>query len=300
MTQLILEQERENGGGLAAACGTARAKPLYQREYDKISALVHSVCGINLRHGKMELVQARLNKRLRELGFDCYREYLNHVDSDDTGSEFTMMVDLLTTNLTHFFREERHFDFVRDNLLNDPLFREGKSLRAWSAGCSSGEEAYSLAITLRESLPDVDGMDALVLATDISTRMVAAARHGVYSSAKVENLPPGLTEKYFKRESAGDGEPRYRVKPDLARLIRFRRLNLMASWPMTGAFDVIFCRNVMIYFDKPAQQSLIDRFFEIINPGGYLIVGHSESLTGISHSFDYSLPSVYRKPAGRG
>lgn len=270
-----------------------QSRPLSDREFRIISEMIYDLCRINLHLGKKELVQARLNKRLRKLGLDSYKDYLKYVENDESGQELTNMVDILSTNLTYFFRESDHFDYIKDNVFKkiDPT-RDSK-LRIWSAGCSSGEEAYTLAMVLREYVPGVDKMDALILASDISTRMLAVAREGIYRDVRFKDTPASLRNKYFELiESDEDGKV-FRAKSELLRLVRFRYLNLMNEWPMQGKFDIIFCRNVMIYFDKKTQGELVNRFFEVLKPGGVFIVGHSESLTGITHRFRYVRPTIY-------
>lgn len=270
------------------------SRPLADKDFKRISEMVYSLCRINLHDGKKALVQARLNKRLRQLGIDTYPEYLELVQSDDTKRELTYMIDTLTTNLTFFFRESDHFDYLRDEVLKKIDPGKDKKLRIWSAGCSSGEEAYTLAMVAREALPDLDRMDALILGTDISTRVLAVAREGSYPEVRFRDTPAPLRNKYFEKDPARPGF--CRAKSELARLIRFRKLNLMEPWPMKQPFDVIFCRNVMIYFDKQTQHELVQRYFDALRPGGVFMVGHSESLTGIQHRFRYARPTIYIKP----
>ena len=167
-------------------------------------------------------------------------------------------------------------------------------MRFWSAACSSGQEPYTLAIQLRESLPNLDSLDVKILATDISAQMLARAREGVYPPQDVSGVPRQLLRKYFIRSKGVAGE-RFRVRDELRRLVTLGSINLMAAWPMKGPFDVIFCRNVMIYFDKTTQQRLVNRFWDLLGPGGYLFVGHSEGLSAIEHKFRYVQPAVYRK-----
>ena len=270
------------------------SRPLSDRDFKRISDLVYGLCRINLHDGKKALVQARLNKRLRQLGIRSYPEYLEMVEADETGRELTHMIDTLTTNLTYFFREADHFDHLRDEVLNKVDPRTDQRLRIWSAGCSSGEEAYTLAMVAREAVPEIDRMDALILGTDISTRVLAVARQGAYSEARFKDTPPDMRRKYFEKDPGQPGF--FRARQELLKLIRFRKLNLMDSWPMKQPFDVIFCRNVMIYFDKKTQNELVQRFFDALRPGGVFMVGHSESLTGIAHRFRYVRPTVYLKP----
>jgi chemotaxis protein methyltransferase CheR len=201
------------------------------------------------------------------------------------------MVDILTTNKTNFFRESEHLDYLRDEIITG---LGNDQIRLWSAGCSSGEEPYSIAITLCEAIPDIGKCDIKILATDISDRMMEQARQGLYGEDTLKGMPPQLKRKYFQKAEAGIGH-RYRVVPLLQSMVCFAKLNLMDEWPMRGLFDVIFCRNVMIYFDKQTQEKLVKRFWSQLRPGGYLMVGHSESLTFMAHDYRYIKPAVYQK-----
>jgi len=277
--------------------GTLTSVDLSDAQFNKVARLVKSLCGIDLREGKMELVKARLAKRLRRLGLQCFDQYLDYVRNDSSGAELTAMLDALSTNKTSFFREVEHFHYLGKKVLPGLVAggaRAGR-LAIWSAGCSSGEEPYSAAITVCESIPNVASWDVRVLATDISTRVLARAEEGVYEAAHVEPVPPMLRSRYF---TCVETRPRrlHEVKGDIRGMVHFARLNLMGPWPMKGPFDVIFCRNVMIYFDRPSRERLIGRFFDLLSPGGTFFVGHSESLTGTRHQFRYMQPSVYEKP----
>jgi chemotaxis protein methyltransferase CheR len=246
-----------------------------------------------LRAGKEGLVKSRLSKRLRALGLSNFDIYLDYIKRDSSGKELITLIDSLTTNKTSFFREEQHFEFLRTQIL-PPYREEGRRMRIWSAGCSSGEEPYSIAILLREEWPMVDRCDVRILATDISTRVLGLANGAVYEEDIVKEINPALLKKHFKcvRETT----PRaYHLNDDVRRMVRLARLNLMDTWPMRGPFHVIFCRNVMIYFDKQTQTELVRRFWEMMAPGGYLLVGHSESLTASSYRFRYVRPATYLK-----
>ncbi|MBN2467044.1 MAG: protein-glutamate O-methyltransferase [Deltaproteobacteria bacterium] len=264
---------------------------LTDEQFRKISQLVYRLCGINLKNGKEALVKSRLMKRLRALNMYSFDEYIQCIESEKTGRELSHMIDVLTTNKTGFFREEAHFFFLREKFLP---FLNDKRVRFWSAGCSSGEEAYSLAISLREYLPRIDSLDAKILATDISIRMLEKAAKGLFERKTLDSVPPGLFKKYFS--ALGKEAPAvYRIHDAIRDMVRLARLNLMDAWPMRGPFDAILCRNVMIYFDKETQAKLVNRFWDILSPGGIFIVGHSESLAGISHKFQYVQPAVYQK-----
>lgn len=262
-------------------------------EFENIRQLLYRLCGINLNTGKEGLVKSRLMKRLRTLSLESFGDYLAFVENDHSGLELTTMIDLLTTNKTSFFREAEHFEFLKNRVLPG-LWEKTQPLRMWSAGCSSGEEPYTLAIVLREAVSDIDRRDIKLLATDISTQILAKAKEGKYDRECLNEVDPKLIHKYFSLVRTQEAKL-FQVKDSLRSLIRFARLNLMQNWPMRGPFDVIFCRNVMIYFDKNTQRDLVRRYWEILKPGGYLMVGHSESLTNTSTEFQYVQPAVYRK-----
>ncbi len=264
---------------------------LNHRQFDAISQLIYTKCGISLKKGKEALVRARLMKRLRALKLKTIDDYMAFLDSEQGDHEIGTLIDVMTTNKTSFFREAAHFDFLTDRVI--PEIRSPK-IRIWSAACSSGEEPYTLAMVLRESIPQIDRTDLLILATDISNEMLATARRGVYSQERAADVPRALRPKYFQR-SRRWGPNQVQVSNDLKKLVRFGALNLMHPWPMRGSFNAIFCRNVMIYFDRPTQQTLVNRFWDLLEPGGYLFVGHSEGLSGIQHRFQYTIPAVYKK-----
>lgn len=266
---------------------------LSEKQFRKISRLAYEMCGIKLGHGKEGLVKSRLSKRLRLLGLGNFDSYLAYLENDTSGKELVTLIDSLTTNKTSFFREEQHFEFLRSQIL--PHYRDGRQrMRLWSAGCSSGEEPYSIAMLLREEWPGIDQCDVRILATDISTRVLDLATKATYEEDTVREIHPQLLKKHFScvRETPTRA---YQVSDSVRKLVRLARLNLMKPWPMRGPFHVIFCRNVMIYFDKETQQGLIRRFWELLAPGGYLLVGHSESLTAASYRFKYVRPATYLK-----
>jgi chemotaxis protein methyltransferase CheR len=241
-----------------------------------------------------------LGKRIRGGHFKSFRDYYQFVIQDSSGQELTHLLDSISTNFTFFFREQKHFDYLVSELVPRWLTRSPKGshkIRIWSAGCSSGEEPYSIAISLMEALGNLSDRDVTILATDISTKVLRIAEQGIYHHDRVQSLSPSLLKKYFLR---GDREWRdhVKVKNEVRRLIHFKRLNLMEPFSFTEPFDCIFCRNVMIYFDKKVQADLISRFDRCLNAGGALFIGHSESLTGIRHPFRYVRPAIYEK--GRG
>jgi len=272
---------------------------LSEKDFRKISDLVYEHCGINLHKGKKELVRARLAKRLRLSNFKTFSEYIKHVLADKTGNEFSILIDSLSTNLTSFFREGQHFEFMREKFLPQLLERKRKNrnfrIRGWSAGCSSGEEPYSIAITLLKAVQGQGRWDVKILATDVSKTILETARKGIYDKERVEPIPKLQKNKYLVSHRENKREV-FEVSRSLKDVVIFRYLNLMRDWPIKSPLDFIFCRNVMIYFDKPTQQNLIARFWDLLDSGGVLFTGHSESLTGIKHKFNYIQPTIYMKP----
>jgi len=272
---------------------------LSEKDFYKISQLVYDHCGINLHEGKKELVRARLAKRLRLGKFRTFPEYMEHVLKDETGVEFSILIDSLSTNLTSFFREPQHFEFIQSKFLPLLLDRKRKlhnyKIRVWSAGCSSGEEPYSMAIVLLDAIQGRGRWDVKVLATDISTSVLEIAKTGIYGDERVKSVPSLQKQKYLVPHRA-NGQKVFEVSKQLRNTVIFSYLNLMNNWPIKGSLDFIFCRNVMIYFDKPTQSRLINRFWDLLDSGGILFTGHSESLTGIEHKFKYIQPTIYMKP----
>ena len=258
---------------------------------------MHQNFGIHLKSDKKELVKSRLSKKVIDYGFESYRQYFDFVLSKEGSEELINMIDALSTNLTYFFRESKHFDFLKAVVLPDLIEKNaGKNfkIRVWCAASSSGEEPYTLTMVIKEALENVGGCDFKLLATDISTRMLGKAQQGVYREEAFKDVPPIMHHKYFMRgEGASAGY--YKVKKKLSESISFNYLNLVKPFPMNGPLDFIFCRNVMIYFDQETQQKVIDRMIQIIRPGGYLFMGMSEGLSGIKHGLKYVQPSIYQK-----
>lgn len=268
-------------------------KPLQKKDFKYISDLVYYYSGINLHEGKKELVRARLCKRLRDLDLHSFRAYCDYIKEYGGADEVTILLDTLSTNLTCFFREQRHFDFLQREMPN--IIRENKKqgrlrLRLWSTACSSGEEAYSLALIVAEYLQQFPNLDAKILGTDVSAAILRQASAGIYRKEKLRDVPLSLKSKYF---SFANGV--YRISDAIKPLVKFRQLNVIGAWPFKGPFDIIFCRNMMIYFDKETQMQLVERLYNYLTSGGYLFVGHSESLIGIRHNFKYVEPTVYKK-----
>ncbi len=266
--------------------------------FGQFSDLVYRECGINLHEGKKALLQARLNKRMRATGITSYEAYFQYLTSDSNSGELIHFLDCISTNLTYFFREIQHFDLLRQDLperLEMKRKNRDNRIRIWSAGCSTGEEPYSLAMCVLSHLDDVQKYDFRILATDISTRVLSVASGGVYSEEKLNKVDADLRRKFFRKLHDNGHNSDFEVVPLLKRIVSFRRLNLKEQFPFKGPFDYVFCRNVMIYFDKTTQESLVRKIADYIAPGGYLFVGHSESLMGLSHPLTYVRPAVYRK-----
>ncbi len=274
---------------------------LTEAQFRQIATLVKDLVGIDLHQGKQQLVRARLAKRLRQLGIPTFKQYLDYLRGEGGGDELTAMLDALSTNKTSFFREPGHFDYLVGTLV--PRFsarRQGdRRLRIWSAGCSSGEEPYSIAMHLLEAARDLARWEISILATDLSTRVLARARNGVYETRLLTDVPRLMLSRYFTRVASGP-ESLHQVVPSVRQMVQFARLNLIGDWPMRGPFDIIFCRNVMIYFDEPTRTRLVKRFWELLAPQGTLFIGHSESLTRVGHEFTYIQPTVYEKPMSSG
>ncbi|HEY9199762.1 MAG TPA: protein-glutamate O-methyltransferase CheR [Gammaproteobacteria bacterium] len=249
--------------------------------------------GIVLSEAKRDMVYSRLARRLRALDLNRFADYLHLLDRDP--DELGQFVNALTTNLTAFFREEHHFEFLARTLV--PAWaadRNRTRLRIWSAGCSTGEEPYSLAMTLAEALPADRDWDLRILATDLDTEVLARAAQGVYSGERLKGVREERRRRWFLR-GRGAHAGQVRVAPELQDMITFRQLNLLQEWPFQGPFDVIFCRNVVIYFDKSTQRVLFDRYADLLTAHGHLFIGHSETLFRVSERFDSLGNTIYRK-----
>ncbi|HOX06989.1 MAG TPA: protein-glutamate O-methyltransferase CheR [Planctomycetota bacterium] len=261
--------------------------------FEAFRDLIYERSGITLRDGKESLVQARVGKRMRALGLDDHRQYLELVTGDESGEEVVQLLDAISTNVTKFFREPEHFEFLA-RVVGEWLRAGQRRFRFWSAASSTGEEPYTMAMTLLET-PGAAGTDMKLLATDISTRVLEKAQAGEYGIDKLGEVPGRMLDRWFTRMRDGEGN-RYRVKDELRRMIVFRRMNLSTPpFPMQGPLDVIFCRNVMIYFDNDVRRRLLADMYRLLKPGGYLMVGHAESLTGMVSEFRTVVPSIYVK-----
>ncbi len=266
-------------------------------EFRTASDFIYERFGIKLTDQKKVLLAGRLSKRLRTLGIPTLSAYLDRVNGDPTGSELAEFLNLITTNHSYFFRENDHFRFLAGTVLPG-IIREARtdpsrSVRIWSAGCATGEEPYSIAMTAADALgEDLGRIDAGILATDISLAALSTAREGVYPEAKLRELPRSYLQRFFVPDEAGA----WAVGPEIRKLILFKKLNLMAErFPFKGAFDVVFCRNVMIYFDNESRDRLVRSLYAATKPGGYLFIGHSESLRRESCPYEYVSPATYRK-----
>jgi chemotaxis protein methyltransferase CheR len=264
----------------------------------KIAGLVYARSGIALRPDVKEaMVVARLQKRLRTGGFERFADYLRHVEQDRTGTELTALLDALTTNHTSFFREPAHFTLLADKVLQPLLTRAGVCpITGWSAACATGEEPYSMAITLLDRVPIAQHNRIRLLASDLSTRALAAARSGTYAMDRVSEVSRATLRRYFER-GLGEQAGLVRVKAAVRSLIEFKRLNLMDIQILGRTFDFIFCRNVMIYFDRDARQRAVSMLERHLAPGGFLFVSHSESLSEITHGLDRCAAGVYQRSA---
>ncbi|OIR00343.1 chemotaxis protein methyltransferase [mine drainage metagenome] len=272
--------------------GTDELYALGLKEFRFLSAFLSAHTGIVLPDSKREMVRGRMVKRLRALGLDDFKDYCALLDADPD-AELEHVVNAITTNITQFFREPHHFTLLAADLKRLAARPGGPGrLRLWSAGCSTGEEPYSMAMTLMDSLSPAQRRDALILATDIDTSVLERAARGRYPAKAAERLPAGYRRRFIGAE---DEDGRIEIAEEVRAAIRFRRLNLLDSWPMKGLFDVIFCRNVAIYFDKPTQRALVDRYANSLKPGGLLFLGHAESLIGVSERFDVVGKTAYRR-----
>jgi chemotaxis protein methyltransferase CheR len=266
---------------------------LHKHEFVWIKDYLYAHAGIVLNDNKHALVCGRLDKRLRYYGFSSYSEYFNLFGKPGFEQETLMVIDLLTTNETYFFRESKHFDFLQANFY--PQQPAGRSIRIWSAASSSGEEAYTLAMLTAECARTSQWE---IIGTDISTRVLEKARRGLYPLNAAEKIPVQLLKKYCLKGS-GEFDGFFIIDPSLRSRVQFQYANLIETLPNLGLFDVIFLRNVMIYFDMATKQHLVERIQSYLRPGGYFIISHSESLNGMRNDLQMISPSIYRKPEER-
>ena len=265
-----------------------------KKTFNAIREIVYEKSGISLSESKEALVRARVGKRMRTLGLTSHKEFLDAVLADESGEEIVLLLDAISTNVTSFFREDNHFDFIRE-VFTGWLDSGQRRFRFWSAASSTGEEPYTLAMVLHDASTGYGNVDIKILATDISTGVLAKCMKGRYEEAKLKKVPKALLNKYFDREN-DSGSIYYNVRPLLKKMLVVRRLNLAEPpFPMRGPIDNVFCRNVMIYFDNTVRKRLLDDIYRLLKPGGYLMVGHAESLTGMVSDFKSVRPAIYTK-----
>jgi chemotaxis protein methyltransferase CheR len=280
--------------GLLAANAPPKLKP---ETFRRVQSFIYNTAGIDIQDGKEEMVTARLWKQSRRSSFPSIEAYLAAVERDGAdprgGDLLAGMIDCLTTNYTSFFREPAHFEFLRHRIL--PELKERARIPVWTAASSTGEEPYSIAIALWEELGALASQRASVLATDISTRVLKTASLGIYPQDRFRDLPEEWKRRYLLR-GKGENAGHYKIRPEIRSMVEFRRQNLMEGLPAEGPFPVVFLRNIMIYFDRAIQERVVAAISSKIEPGGYLFIGHSESLNGISHGLEHVQVAIYRKP----
>ena len=273
-----------------------REFPMTDKNFSVIQDVAYKMTGITISDKKKEMIYSRISRRIRDLGLSNFDQYCATI-SEENSPEKSDFINAITTNLTSFFREQHHFDYLNETVL--PAIKEasqfGDKVRIWSAGCSTGEEPYSIAITIKES-----GLDKTtnlkILATDLDSNVLATAQKGVYDQERVKGLQADKKRRWFtEKKSTIPGEKLYEVNSSVKELITFKRLNLLEKWPMSGQFDIVFCRNVIIYFDKNTQRALFGNFAQVIKPNANLFIGHSETLTGISNQFTVVGKTIYQR-----
>ena len=268
------------------------------KQFQHIASIAKEYWGLNLSERKMELVSNRLAKFLTRSPYDSIDEYLDHLTNQADDEDRLVFFDILSTNVTSFFRERQHFDYLEREFYT-PLARgaialPGKRIRMWSAGCSTGCEPYTMAIHAAEHLKNFKSWDIKILATDLSNSAVANAKSATYPESMLNGIEPDIVKKYFMKGS-GEQSGMVQVCNEIRSIVSVARLNLMEKWPMKGPFDVIFCRNVMIYFDKDTRERLVNRYCDLLRPGGILAIGSSETLSGIDTPLQSVAPSTYVK-----
>ncbi len=268
--------------------------PLSRKEFDFLAALVYEQTGIVLGENKRNLLYSRLARRIRALRMNSFREYCDLLGTPEGASEMPQLINAVTTNLTKFFRENHHFEHLRSVVI-PALFapgRRGARIRIWSAGCSSGQEPFSIAMTLAAAVPDLASWNCRILATDLDSNMIARCSAGRYNEKETESIPTDLRKKYMERER---GESHLTFSTAIRKLITFKQLNLLDRWPMTGPFDAVFFRNVLIYFDVETQRQILNRMYGLIAPEGFLYAGHSENLSRVTDHFSLIGQTIYHR-----
>lgn len=271
------------------------------KDFSFLSNLAAELAGISLSSAKRELIYGRLAKRLRALELTNFKEYcalLKDRDNEAGKDECTHFINAITTNVTSFFRENHHFEFMAETLLPELIRKKNTEsqprLRIWSAGCSSGKEPYSIAIVLKECIPDIERWDVKILATDLDSNILEVAKEGVYPKEHLKEISIDRRKRWFQ-VGRGINDNSIKVANEAKDIITYRKLNLTENWPMRGPFDIIFCRNVTIYFDRDTRVKLLDRFAEYLSDDGHLFVGHSESLFGLTQRFSTVGRTIHRK-----
>ena len=272
------------------------------RDFSYLSKLAGELAGISLSSGKRELIYGRLAKRLRVLGLKDFKQYCdilkNGEEEEGDKEERTHFINSITTNVTSFFRENHHFEFMADTLLPELIRKKNSDsqpqLRIWSAGCSSGKEPYSIAMVLKECIPDFERWDVKILATDLDSNILEVAKVGVYPKEHLKEISLDRRKRWFQT-GRGSNEQSIKVTNDIKNIVTYRKLNLTEPWPMKGSFDIIFCRNVTIYFGRETRIDLLERFADLLNDKGCLFVGHSESLFGLTQRFSTVGRTIHRK-----
>ena len=267
------------------------------KDFEYIRHRVTQSAGIHLTEAKRELVYGRLSKRLRALELDSFKEYCEILKSGDT-EEFARCVNAITTNVTSFFRENHHFEYLTSVILPDLVKKNENTskpeLRIWSAGCSSGEEPYSIAIAIKEYSPTLQNWNIKILATDLNSEILDIARTGIYKVQSIENTAIARRNRWF-RKGVGANDGFVRIMPEIREMVHFRKLNLTGPWPIRKPFDIIFCRNVVIYFNNETRRNLINRFVDLLKDDGHLFVGHSESLLGVTDRLKSVGRTIHKK-----
>ncbi len=269
--------------------------PFTMRDFDWLRGVASQHTGIVLSEDKYDMLYTRLSRRIRSLKLDSFASYCQYLNANKN-SEVLELVNAVTTNLTSFFREKHHFEYLRGELIPVLLRRnrDSRCIRIWSAGCSTGEEPYSIAITLAEAIPEISTWDVKILATDIDSNVLEKARTGVYDAQRTQTLCVSKLSRWFRRgKDSNTGMTR--VNEELRSLIYFKQLNLLDEWPVKGPFDAVFCRNVIIYFDRETKKAIVERFARLMHDESRLFLGHSESLFRITECFESLGTTIYKK-----
>jgi chemotaxis protein methyltransferase CheR len=297
----MMSGQRQKKAAAANLIGSAIADPerefaFSDEDFRTLSKLAYEHAGIVLTESKRNLIYGRLSRRLRALSITSFRDYRAYLMGEGGKTEMQNFINSISTNLTKFFRESHHFDHFRTTVVAPYANGRGRSsprLRVWSAGCSTGEEPYTIAVILHKEIHDIARRDVRILATDIDTEVLAKAARGEYPAESVDDVPKAY--RNFFEPAEGERGPIVRLSQMTRSVIAFRQLNLLETWPFQGPFDAIFCRNVMIYFDGPTKAALVDRFMKKLIPGGWLYIGHSESLLGSHPGLKLMGRTIYRR-----